>query len=239
MLAVVVLGAFTLAVGSHSALLGADDNTAVQAQPRAAEWWVKRHEAMNKWVAKADVELIMIGDSITQGWEGAGRKVWEKRYKARKAVNLGISGDRTQHVLWRLQNGNIKGISPKLAVIMIGTNNSGDNTGEEIAAGITAIVDLLQKQLPKTEILLLGVFPRGATPQDQRRQVNQQANEIIAQLDQRERVTYLDIGGKFLAADGTLTREVMPDLLHLNPASYQTWAEAIEPVVSKVLGPMK
>ena len=214
------------------------ENDAIKPVPREGRW-MNRHESMNARVAKGNVDLLMIGDSITQGWEGAGRKVWEKHYTPRNAVNLGIGGDRTQHVIWRLQNGNIEGIKPKLAVIMIGTNNSGSNTSEEIAAGVTEIVDLLNKELPEMKVLLLGIFPRGATPEDKKRQVNEGANKIIAKLADRENVTYLDIGSNFLTDDGTLTREVMPDLLHLNQASYQTWAESIEPEVSKVLGALE
>jgi len=233
------LSLLLLALLAAPAIAQKAENTAVVPVPREGARWTNRHQAMNQRVAKGNVDLLMIGDSITQGWEGAGRKVWEKHYGSRNAVNLGIGGDRTQHVISRLQNGNIEGIEPKLAVIMIGTNNSGDNSGEEIAAGVTEIVDLLNKELPETKVLVLGIFPRGATPDDPRRKVNEAANEIIAKLGERENVTYLDIGKEFLSYDGTLTREVMPDLLHLNEKSYQTWAEAIEPEVSKVLGKLE
>ena len=101
-------------------------NDAVVPVPRDGNW-MKRHDSFNERVKKGNVDLIFIGDSITQGWEGAGKKVWEEFYGKRNAVNLGIGGDRTQHVLWRLENGNIEGIQPKLAVLMIGTNNSGSN----------------------------------------------------------------------------------------------------------------
>ncbi len=170
------------------------------------------------------------------GWEGAGRTVWEKFYGQRNAVNLGIGGDRTQHVLWRLQNGNLEGISPKLAVVMIGTNNSGSNTPQQIADGIKAILDELHKRCPKTKVLLLAIFPRGETPDDARRKVNEAANQIIAKYADNQRVFYLDIGPKFLAEDGTLSREIMPDLLHLNQKSYTIWAESIEPLVKKLMG---
>src|SRR5687767_14628351 len=117
------------AVCTLPAALRAEDapaHDAVKPVPRDAGW-MKRHESFNERVKKGNVDLIFIGDSITQGWEGAGKGVWEKYYGKRNAVNLGIGGDRTQHVLWRLENGNIKGIEPKLAVVMIGTNNSGSN----------------------------------------------------------------------------------------------------------------
>jgi len=191
---------------------------------------------MNERVKQGNVDLIFVGDSITQGWEGNGKEIWKEYYGSRNAVNLGIGGDRTQHVLWRLQNGNLEGIAPKLAVIMIGTNNSGDNTAEEIAEGTKAIVEALRSKSPETKILLLATFPRGPNPQDARRQVNEKSNEIVAKLADGKMVRYLDIGKSFLSPNGDLTREIMPDLLHLSPQGYKIWAEAIEPVVAEVVG---
>lgn len=198
--------------------------------------WMERHNAMNARVKQGDVDLVFIGDSITAGWEGAGKEVWAKHYGPRKAVNLGIGGDRTQHVLWRLQNGNLEGITPKLAVIMIGTNNSNSNTPEDIAAGVKAIVELIRQKTPETKILLLATFPRGATPEDPKRQVNEKSNAIVKTYADDQHVFFLDIGDKFLEADGTLSKEIMPDLLHLNPKSYAIWAESIEPTVAKLMG---
>lgn len=197
-----------------------------------------RHQTINGYAKSmaGNVDLLFIGDSITQGWEGAGKDVWEKFYGPRKAMNAGIGGDRTQHVLWRLDNGNIDGISPKLAVIMIGTNNSGTNTSEQIAAGVKAIVEKLRTKLPKMKILVLAVFPRGADKNDPRRLVNEGANKLIAKLADDKTVYYLDIGPKFLEADGTLSKEIMPDLLHLSPAGYTIWAESIEDKVAELLG---
>jgi beta-glucosidase len=230
---VLALLVFGLALSAVVAQDG--DNDAVKPVPRDGNW-MKRHESFNARVKQGNVDLIFIGDSITQGWEGAGKDVWEKYYAPRNAVNLGIGGDRTQHVLWRLDNGNIDGISPKAAVLMIGTNNSGTNSSVQIAAGVEAIVQKLRTKLPKTKILVLAIFPRGATADDVRRKVNSGANRIIAKLADGEMVHYLDIGDKFLNNDGTLSKEVMPDLLHLNERSYATWAEAIEPKLKELLG---
>ncbi|MHC4875923.1 MAG: GDSL-type esterase/lipase family protein [Planctomycetota bacterium] len=180
--------------------------------------------------------MIFIGDSITQGWEGRGKQVWAKFYGKRNAVNLGISGDRTQHVIWRLDNGNVKDISPKAAVIMIGTNNSGSNTPEQIAEGVTVIVKQLRDKLPKTKVLLLAVFPRGENKSDKRRHVNEKANAIFSKLADGKTVHYLNIGPSFLEDDGTLTREIMPDLLHLSEKGYTIWAESIEAKVAELMG---
>jgi beta-glucosidase len=210
-------------------------SSSVQPEPKGEKWWQERHAQINDRLKKGDSELIFIGDSITHGWESDGRSVWEKFYGSRKAVNMGISGDRTQHVLWRLDYGNFDLIKPKLAVLMIGTNNSRDNTSEQIAAGLKAIVEKLRTKLPQTRVLLLAIFPRD-TKEDPKRKVSEGANAIIKNLADDKMVFYLDIGPKFLSEDGTLSRDVMPDLLHLNEKSYRIWAEAIEPSVKKLMG---
>ena len=197
---------------------------------------MNRHKSFNTRVAKGNVDLVFIGDSITQGWEGSGKGVWAKFYGKRNTVNLGIGGDRTQHVIWRLDNGNLKNIHPKAAVIMIGTNNAGANTSQQIADGVEAIVKQLRNKTPKTQILLLAVFPRGANPADKRRKVNEGANAIFSKLDDGKHVHYLDIGPKFLEKDGTLTRKIMPDLLHLSEAGYTIWAESIEAKLKELMG---
>ncbi len=207
---------------------------AVKPVPRDGNW-LKRHEAMNERVKQGNVDLVFIGDSITQGWEGSGKEVWKKFYGERNAVNLGISGDRTQHVIWRLDHGNLEGISPKVAVIMIGTNNSGSNSPEEIAQGVTKIVEQIRTKSPETKILLLATFPRGADPSDEKRQVNEQSNSIVDKLADNEHVFYLDIGDEFLDDDGKLSKEIMPDLLHLSEQGYTIWAESIESTLAKLL----
>ncbi len=195
-----------------------------------------RHQLINSRAVPGQVDLLFIGDSITQGWEGAGKEAWEKHFGKRKPMNAGIGGDRTQHVLWRLENGNIKGITPKAAILMIGTNNSGVNTSEEIAAGITAIVAKLRKELPETKILLLAIFPRGADKSDAKRKVNEGANAIIAKLADGNHVYFVDLAPKFLAEDGTLSKDIMPDLLHLSPKGYEIWASSIDGKVAELLG---
>ena len=210
-------------------------HSAITPAPRTGRQ-MQRHESFNARIAKGNVDLLFIGDSITQGWEGKGKSVWQKFYGKRNAVNLGIGGDRTQHVIWRLDNGNIKNIAPKLAVIMIGTNNSGSNTSKEIFEGNKVIVERLQKALPEMKILILGIFPRGANAEDKKRQVNEKANAMIAKLADGKRVHYLDIGKNFLNDEGVLTREIMPDLLHLSTDGYTIWSESIEPSVKKLLG---
>jgi len=205
-------------------------------EARNDDWWQSRQKELNERVKPGDAELLFIGDSITQGWEGGGREVWAKHYGGRKAVNLGISGDQTQHVLWRLQHGNVDGIAPKAAVVMIGTNNTGGRqTAEQIAAGVKAIVDELGARLPKTKVLLLAIFPRGEKPNPQRDQIDA-INKIIAKLADGKRVFWLDIGAKFLDKDGTMSKEIMPDFLHPTAKGYAIWADAIETDLKQLLG---
>lgn len=212
-------------------------HSAVSPAPRGGGWWMPRHEGVLKRIAEGNVNIIHIGDSITHGWNGSGKAMWDKYYAPRGAVNMGFSGDRTQHVLWRLDNGEIDGINPKLAVIMIGTNNSNgqDNTAEEIADGIKAIVCKLRTELPQTKVLILSIFPRGATPSAQRTK-NALASEIASGMADGKMIYYLDINNQLLQADGTLTREIMPDLLHPKAKGYAIWAEAVEPTISKLMG---
>lgn len=182
-------------------------------------------------------QVIFIGDSITQGWEGAGRDVWAARYASRNAINLGIGGDRTQHVLWRLDNGNLEGLKPKAAVVMIGTNNSNgeDNTVEQIADGITAIVQKLRVRLPETRVLLIPIFPRSENPSPQRGKVLQ-VNQIVQKLADGKHVVWVDFGHRFVDSDGTIPRDLMPDFLHLSPKAYGIWADSIEADLVAALG---
>ena len=234
----IVVAISTIAVATSVANAAIQQKTHSAVTPAKRGGWVfERYEKMNERVKQGDADLIFIGDSITQAWEGPGKAVWEKHYASRKAVNLGISGDRTQHVLWRLDNGNIDGIRPKLAVIMIGTNNSNgaDNTAAEIADGIRAIVARLRERLPAMKILLLDVFPRGEKPNPQRGKILQ-VNQIARKLHDGKQVHYRAIGHNLINNDGSISKEIMPDFLHLTPKGYQIWADAIEDKLKQLLG---
>ncbi len=210
-------------------------------QPNEA--WMKRHEKFVQIAKRGGVDVLFLGDSITDAWGGeghnakaSGTEMWKKHFEPLKAANFGIGGDRTEHVLWRISNGELEGIKPKVAVLMIGTNNTGSNTPEQIAAGIKAIVHKLEELSPQTKILLLGVFPRGPKGGTPVREKIAKINQEISKLDDGKRVKYLDIGPKFTKENGTLTKDIMPDYLHLSPRGYEIWAEAIAPTVRQLLG---
>ncbi|MEI6231417.1 MAG: GDSL-type esterase/lipase family protein [Planctomycetota bacterium] len=195
-----------------------------------------RHDGFMNDIKKGNNDLVFIGDSITDGWRGGGKKVWDEAFAPLKALNLGIGGDRTQHVLWRLQNGELEGYEAKLCVIMIGTNNGADSK-EDVAAGITAIVNEIKKRQPKSKILLLGIFPRSPKAADGARVKNNLVNDIVAKLDDGGKtLKYMDIGDKFLDANKDLPKDIMPDFLHPNAKGYQIWADAILPTVKDMLG---
>jgi len=216
------------------------ENTAIEPAPRDAKW-VERHEGFVAQAKQGGIEVLFLGDSITDGRRTKGKAVWEKEYAPRHAANFGIGGDRTQHVLWRMEHGELDGLKPKAVVLMIGTNNTGKdqdgkprNTTPEIIEGVTAIVKGLRAKLPQSKILLLAVFSRGekGTPiRDQLKEIN----TALAKLDDGRMVKFLDIGAKFLEPDGTLSSDIMPDLLHPNEKGYQIWADAMEGTLGALL----
>lgn len=215
---------------------------AVMSAPRTdIDWWMPRHKAILEQIKQGPVDLIFIGDSITHGWVSDGKDVWPKYYANRNAVNMGFGGDQTQQVLWRLNNGEIDGISPKLAVLMIGTNNANGDyfTGKQIGEGIIAICQKLRKDLPQTKILILAIFPRDEKPSSPLRKKNAEASVFASTIADNKWIYYLDINDKFLEQDGTLSKDIMPDLLHPNAKGYQIEAEAIEPMVKKLMGEKK
>jgi lysophospholipase L1-like esterase len=193
------------------------------------------HEKFVKIAQEGMAELVFLGDSITAGWASK-KEIWDKAFGDFKPANFGIGGDRTQHVLWRIQNGELDKIRPKAIVLMIGTNNSGTDPAEGIAQGITKIVETIRVKQPQAKILLLAVFPRGekASPNPGRDKLNQ-VNAMIAKLDDGKNIHYLDIGAKFLQPDGSISKDIMPDFLHLSPAGYQIWADAIRPKLAELM----
>lgn len=190
-----------------------------------------KHEANKARAAEGDVDVLFMGDSITDFWRNetgryAGKPVLDEYFGDLKIANFGIAGDTTQGVLYRLDNGEGEGFSPQAIMLMIGTNNARANIAGEIAEGVGAVVLSLQNHFPQAKILLLGVFPR-STPDSPFRPQIAEINSIISRMDDGERVFYKDIGDVFLAADGTIPVDVMSDGLHPTTKGYRLWAEAV------------
>jgi lysophospholipase L1-like esterase len=202
---------------------------ATHAAPRL-DWLVHFEGNLKTYAGPHD--MIWEGDSITDFWQKGGKAVWDAHFGKIKIADFGISGDQVQHLLWRVQHGQLDGQDPKLVMIMIGTNNNGQNVAD-VATGIKMLLGEYETRCPHAQILLLGIFPRSANASDPQRQWGNQVNAIISGYASDPRVTYLDFGDKFLQPDGTLPKDVMPDSLHPNAKGYEIWANAIAPVVEK------
>jgi N-acetylglucosamine-6-sulfatase len=217
-----------------------DVNSAVIPATRGDEpGWKQRDELLTQRAREGgdSVRLAFIGDSITQAWENNGKEIWDRYYADRDALNLGISGDRTEHVIWRLTQGNWPdSLNPEVAVLMIGTNNTGHfmQDPDEVAAGIARILAILAEQSPDTKVILHALFPRGRNLFDADRLNNLAINNRIRLLADGDRIHWLDISHVFLAADGTLPEDLMPDALHLSQKGYEHWAEALEPKLKEL-----
>jgi beta-glucosidase len=200
----------------------------------AGERFMKMHEEFLQRAQQGDVDLLFLGDSITEGWKKA-PDVWKKNYEPLKAANFGIGGDRTQHVLWRIENGELNGIKPKVVVLMIGTNNVNSDPPGPVAAAIEKIVQIVRDKT-HAKVLLLGIFPR-ARPQDKPQQMESIAaiNARISKLDDGHDVRYLDITKSFLGADGNVDQSLFSDGLHPNVAGYQVWADAMRPLLEEMM----
>jgi N-acetylglucosamine-6-sulfatase len=194
-----------------------------------------RHRTFLQIAQGAPVELVFVGDSITDGWRNAGQPVWDQYFAPLKPANFGIGGDTTQGALWRMQNGELDGYKAKLFVLMLGTNNINRNPNDEIVDGDRLIIEEFKKRHPQAKVLLLGIFPRAAEATNPYRASIKDINSKLAKLADNKQVFFMDIGEKFLAPDGTLTTDIMPDGLHPNLKGYKIWAEAISGRVRELM----
>lgn len=230
--------------------LGERSSATVPVPQRGME---KRHAQKVAAVAKHKYDLLLIGDSITHNFDNPRfKKVWDQFYAPRNAICLGYSGGRTENILWNLSHGELEGQSPKVATLLIGTNNCDDanyevvHTAEEIFEGTKAIVDLLRERLPETKILVLRIFPRTNIYKKKdgsergsavkRRATNKKAGTMVSKLADDKQVFFLDVNEIFLRPDGSIDPALMPDLLHPSPEGAKKWAEAMEPLLAELFG---
>lgn len=193
----------------------------------------RMHESFLKRGKEGKIGVLFLGDSITAGWTKA-KDVWQEHYGKYDPANFGIGGDRTQHVLWRIENGELDGISPRVVVLMIGTNNIGYPV-EDIIKGDKKIAEEIHQKLPDTQLLLLGILPRGADAKNPNRDKIKAVNAELAKLDDGKKTRYLDIGDKFLEADGSISKDIMADALHPTPKGYVIWADAMQPLLDEMM----
>lgn len=225
------------------------DASAAISRPEHAGKFRSARDAIAARAKAGPIGVLFLGDSITMRWAEPGRQhIWEKFYGGWQPANFGIGGDQTQHVIWRIEQGELDGISPKLVVLLIGTNNTGAHTAAEIAAANRKIVRLIRDRLPKTKVLVLGIFPRGARGERdgsvtdaaradaaRRMSIITETNAALATLDDGRDVRYLDLGRTFLGQDGNVPLSIMPDQVHLSNAGYQLWAEAMHPLLTELM----
>lgn len=206
--------------------------------PYVSLYYYTRHEILLREPNKEKVNLLFLGDSITDNWRNQGSNIWNGYYAPLDAANFGIGGDRAPGVLWRVKNGELANLKPKIIILLIGTNQTGTDSPDQIANDIKALVQEIRARCPESKVLLLAIFPRnyfGDTPVQM--QTIQAVNTTIAGLDDGNRVRFLNINDRFLGPDGKVSTTLMPDALHPNEKGYQTWAEAMQPTLAEMLAP--
>jgi len=236
---------YRLFSGLFTLLIAANVFSAVPAEPRTSESAVtpiekSRHTDFMRQIsaARGDFDFVLIGDSITDFWPTRGQDSYA-RFAPWKPLDLGVSGETTEEVLWRLLNGELDNIHPKVVMIMIGTNNIGhyrDEKAEWVAAGIAKIIETVRAKQPQARILLLAIFPREFSPNGAQRQKTLQVNAMLPPLADGKNVYFVDIGPKFLDPQGNLPKEIMPDGLHPNDQGYRIWIEAVKPKLEELMG---
>ncbi len=219
----------------------ATEPVSVVPAPRTDEGGAQRQSEVLRRVREAQTaSVVFLGDSITQGWESDGANVWKERIASLGALQIGASGDRTEHVLWRLAEAPLTKLEPRAIVLMIGTNNlgHGSSNAEQTLLGIRRVVAVLREQCPRATLLLVDVFPRGERMNPMRGDIAQ-INQCLARLDDGAHVRFVRVGDRFVEDDGSIKKETMPDFLHLSEAGYRTWGETIVPEITRVLGGTK
>jgi beta-glucosidase len=208
--------------------------------PRDESWAVASFNRINEQVKTLPYRALFLGDSITERWNlplWDAKRVWDANMAPRGVLDAGVSGDRTEHLLWRLDHGNLDGPPPKGVIVLIGTNDLAHGRPPELAAeGIRAVLLRLRQKLPETRILLLGLTPRGATPDDPLRQEVGEVNKLIPSCADGATIVYADIGGGLLDRNGVLSKTFSPDLLHFNAAGYERVVPRLDPLVDRLLG---
>lgn len=212
--------------------------------PEQQAAWLQRHAEFVDLARQGEIDVLFLGDSITDGWRTHGFEIWQEHFAPLRAANFGLAGDRTQQVLWRILNGELDGITPKVVVLLIGTNNTTpglgpdsltpSNTPAQIAEGILEILKTLQQKLPGAQIILLALFPRGE-PSDPLRSDIVDLNHRLAGLAASRGLWFLDLGHEFIAGNGSIPPDIMPDLLHLRAPGYRRWAEHLSPILRPLL----
>lgn len=223
----------TTAAPAMSQTVAAYKPRLVHSEPRSSEpQWTRRHNKILAEAKRGSYDVMLLGDSITQGWE-FNKKVWAEHFPTQRVLNAGIASDRVEHILWRVQHGLLDKVRPKAVVLMGGINNLAIANPDAIADGLRQIITEIREKSPKTRIIVQGLFPTGREATDHRRAKVRLANLKIAQLADGERVEFFEFGDRFLGGDGWISKKIMFDYLHLTRAGYDIWASALETKLSQ------
>jgi lysophospholipase L1-like esterase len=234
-----LLAAALSAAGAAAA--DAPSSCATNVTPRTVEYpwmsierWRGMHAEQVARAARGEVDVMFLGDSITEMWS---KPVWDANFGQLKAANFGIGGDHTGNVLRRLQDPAIAGLRPKLVVLLIGVNNFNlcGETPEQVFGGIQAVVGRLRALYPAARILLNAVLPSGQAPDAPVRQRIVALDKMVATLDDGQHVFFHNYGDRFIGPDGTLSAANQPDFLHLSEQGYRIWAAAMRPDIERLL----
>jgi (4-O-methyl)-D-glucuronate---lignin esterase len=242
---VLVIFAIATVIGASRAspqTLGPADQPAPQI---GNETWTTAHAALIERARKGSIDLYLAGDSITRRWEATHQQNWDANFAGWKAADFGAGGDRTQNLLYRLEEGELDGVHPKVVVLLIGTNNIGfepvsggdDALVTDIAKGIKACLDTIHRKAPDAKILLMGITPRNTQGTTALMTTINKVNRRIAAFADGKTIRFLDIGERLADATGKLFEGMTDDGLHLTDKGYQVWADAMEPVLAEWLGP--
>ena len=240
-----ILVALLLPAISRHASVGAADQPAPQTNPL----FLPAHQALLEKTKQGVIDVYFLGDSITRRWQGTDypehKKNWDQNFHGWNAANFGWGGDTTQNVLWRLTNGELDGVNPKVVVMMVGTNNvgkdppqnDGDARVEDVAKGIRAIVDVVREKAPAAKIVLMGITPRNDGGGTAAMPTIDKINARIFGFADGPSIVYLNINEKLADDEGKLFAGVTEDGLHLSIKGYQVWADALKPIFTQWLGP--
>lgn len=199
-----------------------------------SEPWRLRHERQLEYPKRAQAKVVFLGDSITEGWRMA--PSYRERFKEYTPLNLGISGDHTQNVLWRIEHGALDGTQPQVVVVLVGVNNLGGGfTVEKTVGGVKAVVTAVKTHLPSARVLLLAILPAGGSSTDKLRVKITQANRLLAGLAEPPTITFHDVGAVFLEPDGTISKDIMRDFLHPTADGYQRLSDAVAPLIEQLV----
>ncbi|HEY6723604.1 MAG TPA: GDSL-type esterase/lipase family protein, partial [Polyangiaceae bacterium] len=229
-------------VGRTTPLRAFPQNVADKPVPRVgtepwqiSEEWLGQHERQLQAPRRAEAQVVFLGDSITAGWRSA--PAYRAAFAKYAPLNLGVAGDHTQNVLWRIQQGALDGISPRVVVVMIGVNNLGGGfTPQATVSGVQAVVSAVQERLPRSRILLLGILPARHSPSEGLRSKIAEANRLLAAAGWSGATEFRDVGAAFLDPEGKIQKTVMRDFLHPTGEGYQLLSDSVEPLISRLLG---